>query len=82
VTLRVGEHVVRGGEIPGPDEEGPSAATVSVHFLRFRFDDEARDAFRDPAVPASVSIDHPEYAESVPIPPASRRTLIADLALG
>ena len=81
MTLEVGDHVVTGEEIPGLDEDRPSDATVSVHFLRFRFDDAARDAFRDPTVPASVGIDHPAYAETVPIPDATRRSLLADLAL-
>jgi hypothetical protein len=82
VGIEVGGHLVRGVEIPGPDEDEPSEATVSVHFLRFRFDDEARDAFRDPSVPASLTIDHPRYADTVAIPDATRRSLLADLTLG
>lgn len=81
VRITVGDRVVTGAEIPGPDETGPSAVTVSVHFLRFRFDDAARDAFRDPSVPATLSVDHPEYADSVPLTGDTRRALLADLAL-
>lgn len=73
--------VAPGAELPGPDEEGPSEETYSVHFLRFGFDDEARDAFRDPAVPASLVVDHTAYADDVPIDGEVRLTLLADLAL-
>ncbi len=69
-------------EIPGPDEDpdvpGP---TVSVHMLRFPLDDSARDAFRDPAVPVELVVDHPAYNEATPITGATRISLIADLAL-
>ena len=68
-------------ELPGPDEDGPAEATYSVHFLRFTFDDAARDAFRDPSVPASLVVDHPAYADDVPIDGEVRRALLADLAL-
>ena len=52
-----------------------------MHFLRFTLDEAARDAFRDPAVPAYAALDHPEYTAAVPIPPAARLSLIADLSL-
>jgi hypothetical protein len=74
-------HVVVGTELPGPDEDGPAESTYSVHFLRFVFDDAARDAFRDPAVPATLVVDHPAYADDVPIEGEARRALLADLAL-
>lgn len=73
--------VATGVEVPGPDEEGPSTVTHAVHFLRFSLDDAARDAFRDPAVPVEVVVDHPEYAAAAPVAGAARRSLIADLAL-
>jgi hypothetical protein len=75
-------HVAQGVELPGPDEDGPSEQTYSVHFLRFVFDDAARDAFRDPSVPARLVVDHPAYAEDVPLDGELRRSLLADLALG
>jgi hypothetical protein len=67
--------------VRSPDEEGPDDRTYSVHFLRFAFDDNARDAFRDPDVPAVLVVDHPEYVDEVPITGATRRSLLADLAL-
>jgi hypothetical protein len=64
-------------------EEGRSREdyTATVHYLRFPLTDEQRDAFRDPAVPAEISVDHPNYADSAPIPDPMRRSLLADLAL-
>jgi hypothetical protein len=81
LRIDVGGKVAPATELPGPDEDGPSEETYSVHFLRFSFDDDARDAFRDPRVPASLVVDHPEYADDVPIDGDIRRSLLADLAL-
>jgi hypothetical protein len=49
--------------------------------LRFPLTDEQRDTFRDPAVPAELTVDHPNYAASATIPHESRLSLLADLAL-
>jgi hypothetical protein len=81
LRIEVGDNVVPAAELPGPDEEGPSEETYSVHFLRFTFDDDARDAFRDPEVPASLIVDHPAYVDEVRIDGDVRRSLLADLAL-
>jgi hypothetical protein len=81
LAIDVGGRRVPGAELPGPDEEGPSPATYSVHFLRFAFGDAARDAFRDPDIDAALVVDHPAYAEDVPIAGDTRRQLLADLAL-
>jgi hypothetical protein len=81
LAIDVGGRRVAGTELPGPDEEGLSEATYSVHFLRFAFANEARDAFRDPDVPASLVVDHPAYADDVPISGETRLELLADLAL-
>ena len=81
IRIEVGGEQVPAVELPGPDEDGPAAETYSVHFLRFRFSDSARDAFRDPAVPASLVVDHPEYADETPIDGEARKSLLADLSL-
>lgn len=81
IRIEVGGEAAPAVELPGPDEEGPSEQTYSVHFLRFHFSDAARDAFRDPSVPASLVVDHPEYADDVPIEGETRKSLLADLAL-
>lgn len=64
-------------------EEGRSREdyTATVHYLRFPLTDEQRDAFRDPTVAAELVVDHPNYAESAPIPHDMRVSLLADLAL-
>ena len=81
LAIEVGGERASGVEIVGVDEEGPSEETYSVHFLRFRFSDVARDAFRDPSVPASLVVDHPAYSDEVPIEGSARLSLLADLAL-
>lgn len=83
VSLEVGEHVIRAYELLGPDEDpdAPEHETVSVHVLRFPLDDAARDAFRDPDVPARLVVDHPEYSDDTPITGQTRLSLLADLAL-
>src|SRR4051794_18302464 len=62
LRIEVGGHVAPATELPGPDEDGPSEATYSVHFVRFHFSDDARDAFRDPSEPARLVVDHAAYA--------------------
>jgi hypothetical protein len=82
VGLTIGGEDVLATEIPGPDEiPGVPSATVSVHMLRFSLSDVQRDAFRDPAVPVELVVDHAEYSDGTPIAGAIRRSLIADLAL-
>lgn len=82
IRIDVGGSSAPATELPGPDEDGPAQATYSVHFLRFTFDDDARDAFRDPSVPARLVVEHPAYADDVPIDGDLRRALLADLAYG
>lgn len=73
---------VPGEEIAGPDEDPDAPSTlVSVHVLRFRLSDAARDAFRDPSVPAALLVDHEGYADDAPITGETRMALLADLTL-
>ena len=81
IRIEVGGEQAPAVELPGPDEDGPSEETYSVHFLRFRFSDAARDAFRDPSSPARLVVDHPAYADDVAIEGDARTSLLADLAL-
>ena len=77
-SLTIGDQVAKGA-----GEEGRSREdyTATVHYLRFPLTDEQRDAFRDPAAPVSLSVDHPNYADDAPIPHPMRLSLLADLAL-
>ena len=80
LRIDVAGEQVPGFELLGLDETGPAERTASVHFLKFAFTDEQRDAFRDPDVPARLVVDHPAYAADEPIDGALRRSLLADLA--
>ncbi len=80
VWLTVGpKHTVLGIEIPGPDEDGPSQTTASVHFLRFELDQGARAAFLDPATPIGLQVSHPQYQASVLLPASTRAALASEL---
>lgn len=81
IRIDVAGEQVPAVELPGPDEDGPSVETYSVHFLKFRFTDAARDGFRDPSVPALLVVDHPAYAADTSIAGDTRKQLLADLAL-
>jgi hypothetical protein len=81
IGIEVDGRRILGQELPGPDEAGTPEETYSVHFLRFPFGEEERDAFRDPERPASLVVDHAEYAEEVALAGATRLALLADLAL-
>ncbi|CAO5173976.1 DUF3501 domain-containing protein [Frankia sp. AiPs1] len=82
VFLEIGGTRVAGEDIPGLDEDPDvPSETVSVHMVRFVLGEAARDAFRDPQVPAELVIDHPAYNDGTPLTGATRRALIADLAL-
>jgi len=79
--LEIGGRHISAVEIPGADEDPDAPSeTVSVHMVRFQLDDAARDAFRDPGIPADLAVDHPAYSDATPITGATRRGLIADLA--
>jgi hypothetical protein len=81
LRIDVGDEQVPSRELPGLDVDATPGRTASVHFLRFTFSAEQRDAFRDPSVPARLVVEHPAYADDVPIEGAVRRSLLADLAL-
>jgi hypothetical protein len=50
-----------------------------VHYLRFPFTSEARDAFVDPARKAALLVDHPNYRVFAAIPEEVRVELLRDL---
>ncbi|MCK9904387.1 DUF3501 family protein [Frankia sp. Cpl3] len=82
ISLEIGGVTVPAVEIPGVDEDPDAPSeTVSVHMFRFPLTDETRDAFRDPEVPVELVVDHPAYSDGTPVTGATRRSLIADLAL-
>jgi hypothetical protein len=80
ITLTVGGEVVRA--VPERDVERTTAGgkTSSVHFLHFPLTPAAVAAFKDPAQPAVLAINHPEYSHMAGLPPAVRQALSDDLA--
>ena len=75
VWLVAGDHPV-----PARFEEGHSKGEkmAAVHYLRFPLPDAARAALGDPARPAHIVVDHPNYRAEAAIPAAVRDELIAD----
>jgi Protein of unknown function (DUF3501) len=51
----------------------------AVHYVRFPLGEAARDRFADPATPARLRLDHPNYAAEAPLSAALRASLIRDL---
>ena len=68
------------GEPEGDEERTRDGKTSAVHFLRFRFTDEAAAAFRDPATPVMIGCDHPRYGHLAVLAEDTRAELARDLA--
>jgi hypothetical protein len=82
ISLEIDGETVPAVEIRGVDEDpGTESETVSVHMFRFPLSDEQRDKFRDPEVLVELAVDHEAYSDSTEVGGATRRSLIADLAL-
>jgi hypothetical protein len=82
IALEIDGESVAAEEIRGLDEDlSVPSETVSVHMFRFPLTDSQRDKFRDPAVTVELAVDHEAYSDGTPIEGATRRSLIADLAL-
>ncbi len=67
--------------LPAWFEEGRTKEEkmAAVHFLRFRLSEEAVRDLRDPARPALVIVDHPNYRAEAALAPAVRAELLRDL---
>lgn len=79
LALLIGDERVSGVGEGGRSRED---YTSTVHYVRFPLTDDQRDAFRDPAVPAELVVEHPSYSEGTRLDGPVRLSLIADLALG
>jgi hypothetical protein len=78
--LGLGEARVRAvpeGDVERNREDGK---TSSVHFLHFPLTDDQAARFRDPAVPAMIGCDHPQYGHVAMLGPETRAELARDLA--
>jgi hypothetical protein len=78
VELHLGDSVVRGEDVPPPDDV-LGEQTFTVHFLRFRFDEAARAALADLRAPARLVVAHANYRADADIEPQTRSALVADL---
>jgi hypothetical protein len=68
--------------LPARFEEGHSKEEkmAAVHYVRFAVPPAARAALADPARPAAVVIDHPNYKAQAPVSAELRADLLKDLA--
>ena len=80
LRLRVGDDLIVGVDVPPPDEANEEQ-TYSVHFIRFDISGAQREALANLTVPANLSVEHPRYQASVPVPAELRAQLITDLAV-
>ena len=80
VAIRVGERTIPAEPLQDAERNTPDGKTSSIHFLVFRFDDEAVAMFRDPSTRASLEIDHEHYGHTAIIGPKARQALAGDLA--
>jgi len=79
IRLRVGDDVIAAVDVPPPDEANQEQ-TYSVHFVRFDITDGQRESLANLAVPASLSVKHPKFQATVPLPAQLRAQLVVDLA--
>lgn len=76
VRLRVGDRTVPGEFEPGRSKEDNVSA---VQYVRFHFDDAAREQFRSGTSAVELIIDHPNYRATAPIEGDVRAALALDL---
>jgi hypothetical protein len=69
-------------KIPGEFEAGRSKEDKlsAVQYVRFRFDQAARERFVNGPDPVRLVIDHPNYRATTVLPDAVRRSLAVDLS--
>lgn len=80
ITLAIGGETVRAVAEAEVDRTKESdGKTSSVHFLHFPLTPDQIAAFRDPAAPVVLGIDHPEYGHMVKLNAAQRGELAGDL---
>lgn len=79
VRLQIGDDLIAGIDVPPPDEVN-DVQTYSVHFVRFDISADQQAALANLTVPATLSVEHPKYSASVPVPAQLRAELIADLS--
>ena len=79
IRLQVGDDVIAAVDVPPPDEANEQQ-TYSVHFIRFDINRKQREALANLSVPANLTVAHPKFKATVPVPAELRAQLIVDLA--
>jgi Protein of unknown function (DUF3501) len=79
IHLQVGDDVIAALDVPPPDEANEQQ-TYSVHFIRFDINRKQREALANLSVPANLTVAHPTFKATVPVPAELRAQLIVDLA--
>ena len=79
IRLLVGGSTIAAVDVPPPDEANEDQ-TYSVHFVRFDITEGQRRALASLTVPARLSVEHPNFTASVPVPAELRAQLTVDLA--
>jgi len=77
VRMQIGDSIAVPGEFEGGRTKDDNVS--AVQYVRFKFDERARQAFVDGCAPVRLVIDHPRYRHSTPIEGAVRESLAADL---
>jgi hypothetical protein len=80
IKFEIGDSHTTAKDVPPPDEAN-TEQTYSVHFLRFKLDDDQRAAMADLSIPVWLSVDHPMYHARVEIGSVTRSELATDLGL-
>jgi Protein of unknown function (DUF3501) len=75
ISLRIAAHRLQARFEPGRSKEDKISA---VHYIRFRFDDHAREAFIS-GTRTELVIDHRNYQAAVVLQPETQRSLGEDL---
>lgn len=80
VTIEIGGRAIKGETIEGDEERTTEEGkTSSVHFLRFRFDDQSARLFRTSGARAVLGFSHSNYGHLAVVPEATRAALAEDL---
>jgi hypothetical protein len=76
VRLRIGQETIPARFESGQTSEEKMAA---VQYIRFAVPQAVVADLADPATPARLAVEHPNYRAEEPIPPAMRQELLRDL---
>ena len=78
VAFRVDDRLIAAEPLQDTERNTPDGKTSSIHFLVFRFDDEAVAMFRDARVRVALEIAHEHYGHQATLRPETRESLAGD----